>query len=291
MKMDMNFIYQNITDKIVAMLESGISPWKKTWRAENMPMNLTTKYNYNGINVWLLLASPHATTPYWITYNQLKKADGTLKTGEEKNYETIVYFQFTKLKDARTGEEKSVPFIKYTRVWNLGQVNLSDEKYEKLVPKVVKREINEIDACEEIVKNYKSCPEISHGGDRAYYSPMFDNIQMPPKKDFEADENYYGVLFHEMGHSTGAEKRLKRFKATDSNIFGSETYSKEELVAEMTSSFLSANAGIDNELIVNSAAYLKGWLTAIKGGDKKFVVQAASQASYAADYILGRERK
>lgn len=289
--MKTDFIYQNITNKIVAMLEKGISPWKKTWRAENMPMNLTTKYNYRGINVWLLLASENATTPYWITYNQLKKADGTLKSGEEKNYETIIYFQISKIKDRFTGEEKTVPFIKYTRVWNLSQINISTEKYDKLVPKVVKREVNTIEGCEEIVENYKSCPEISFGGDKAYYSPLFDNIQMPPKKDFESDENYYGVLFHEMGHSTGAEKRLNRFKAADSNQFASESYSKEELIAEMTSSFLSATAGISNELIVNSAAYLKGWLSAIQEGEKNFLVSAASKASYAADYILGKERK
>jgi antirestriction protein ArdC len=289
--MKTDFIYQNITNKIVAMLEKGISPWKKTWRAENMPMNLTTKYNYRGINVWLLLASENATTPYWITYNQLKKADGTLKSGEEKSYETIIYFQISKIKDRFTGEEKTVPFIKYTRVWNLSQINISPEKYDKLVPKVVKREVNEIDGCEEIVKNYKTCPDISYGGDRAYYAPLFDNIQMPPKKDFESDEKFYGVLFHEMGHSTGAEKRLNRFKAADSNIFASESYSKEELIAEMTSSFLSATAGISNELIVNSAAYLKGWLSAIQDGEKNFLVSAASKASFAADYILGKERK
>ena len=287
---NMNFLYENITNKILKILESGVSPWKKSWRAENMPINVATKYPYRGINVWLLLASPTATTPYWLTYNQLKKLGGTINPGEEKNYETIIFFKI--IKYSKDADEKTYPMIRYTRVWNLGQVTMSDEKLEKLVPKVVKpREVNKIEACEDIIKNYKDCPDIEHGGDKAYYTPMFDRVQMPVQKDFDNDESYYGVLFHEMGHSTGAPKRLNRFKAADSNIFGSDTYSKEELIAEMTASFLSAETGIGNDLIENTAAYIKGWTHAIKDGDKNFVISAASKAQFAADYILQRTVK
>lgn len=286
----MNFLYENITNKILKMLESGVSPWKKSWRAENMPINVATKYPYRGINVWLLLAAPTATTPNWLTYNQLKKLGGTINPGEEKNYETIIFFKIIKYN--KNADEKTYPMIRYTRVWNLGQVTMSTEKYDKLVPKVVEpREVNEIEACENVIKNYKDCPEIEHGGDTAYYTPMFDRVQMPVQKDFDTDESYYGVLFHEIGHSTGAPKRLNRFKASDSNIFGSDTYSKEELVAEMTASFLSAETGIGNDLIENTAAYIKGWTNAIENGDKNFVISAASKAQFAADYILQRTAK
>src|SRR5690606_12959860 len=123
-----------------------------------------------------------------------------------------------------------------------------------------KNEFSPIEMCENVVTGYKDCPPISFGGDRAYYAPLFDKIQMPNREDFQTSENYYATLFHEMAHSTGSEKRLKRFKATDSNIFGSEAYSKEELVAEMTSSFLCAEAGIENTVIDNSASYIQGWL-------------------------------
>jgi len=117
-----------------------------------------------------------------------------------------------------------------------------------------------------------------------------DAIQMPHKIDFKTPENYYATLFHEMAHSTGSSKRLKRFKASDSNMFGSETYSKEELVAEMCSSFLCAEAGIENSTIDNSASYIKGWLGAIKNSDKNFVLSAASKAQYAAEYVMGKRQ-
>ena len=160
---------------------------------------------------------------------------------------------------------------------------------EKLVPTVEERVVNKIEACEDIVKNYKDIPEINHGGDRAYYAPMFDKVQMPVQIEFDNDESYYSVLFHELAHSTGAKKRLNRFSANDSNIFGSETYSKEELVAEMTASFLCAETGIGNDLLIeNTAAYIKGWSEAIKNGDRNFVINAASKAQMAADYILQR---
>jgi antirestriction protein ArdC len=288
MAANMNFLYENITNKILNLLKTGVSPWKKSWKAANMPVNMVTKYPYRGINVWLLLSSPFASQN-WITYNQLKKLNGTIKSGEEKNYETIIFFKIVKYD--RAGEEQTYPMIRYTRVWNIEQVNLTDEQIEKLIPKVEVREVNKIKACEDIVKNYKDCPEIKHGGDKAYYAPMFDNVQMPVQIEFDNDESYYNVLFHELGHSTGAPKRLNRFKVADSNIFGSDTYSKEELVAEMTASFLSAETGIGNDLIENTAAYISGWSEAIKNGDRNFVISAASKAQAAADYILQKMYK
>ena len=157
------------------------------------------------------------------------------------------------------------------------------------VPQEEKREVNPIEACEEIIKNYKNGPVIEHGGNRAYYAPLMDKIQMPKQENFDSDADYYKALFHEEAHSTGAQKRLNRFKATDAHIFGSEKYSKEELVAEMTASFLCAEAGIDNDdNLRNSASYIEGWLKAIKEGDKNFVISAASRAQRAADYMLNR---
>ena len=185
-------------------------------------------------------------------------------------------------------EEDTFPMLRYSRVYNLGQCEFSPEQLAKLVPAETKNPFTALQACENIVMSYKDCPEVKFGGNRAYYIPLFDKIQMPNKEDFETPENYYSTLFHEMAHSTGSQKRLKRFRATDSNIFGSETYSKEELVAEMTASFLCAEAEIENKTLDNSAAYIKGWLQAIKNSDKNFVLSAASKAQYAAEYILGK---
>ena len=283
----MNFLYENITNKILSILETGVSPWKKTWVSKDFPMNLTTKIPYHGINVWLLLSSPYASTPYWMTWNQIMKLKGRVKDTEAKNYETVVFWKQLKFKNAED-EEKSFPMIRYTRVYNLGQCEFDAETLAKLVPTVEEKQFTPKESCEAIVKGYKDSPDINHGGDRAYYSPLMDKIQMPLRESFSGEDEYYTTLFHEMGHSTGSEKRLKRFHANDTHIFGSETYSKEELVAEMTASFLSAEAGIENNTIENSAAYIKGWLKAIQNADRTFVVSAASKANYAANYILGR---
>jgi len=283
----MNFLYENITNKILALLEKGASPWKKNWSTKDFPMNLTTKIPYHGINVFMLLSSPYALTPFWLTWSQVMKLKGKVKEAEAKNYETVIFWKQLKFKNA-DDEEKSFPMVRYTRVYNLGQCELDAETLKKLVPETEAKEFNHIEACENIVKGYKDCPDINHGGDRAYYSPLMDKIQMPLHESFSKEDNYYTTLFHEMGHSTGSEKRLKRFKANDTGMFGSETYSKEELVAEMCASFLSAEAGIENNTIENSAAYIKGWLKAIKNADRTFVVSAASKANYAVNYILGR---
>ncbi len=287
---NMNFLYESITNRIVKMLEDGQSPWRKTWKASDLPMNLTTKIPYRGINVWMLLSSPYATSPYWLTWNQVMKLKGRVKADEAKNYEIVVFWKQLKYTKMVSGveEEDTFPMLRYSRVYNLGQCEFDQAVLDKLVPKVEANEFTISEKCETIVNSYKTCPEIKFGGDRAYYVPLFDRIQMPLAQAFETADNYYATLFHEMGHSTGSEKRLKRFKATDTNIFGSETYSKEELVAEMTSSFLCAEAGIENSTIENSAAYLAGWLKAIKNSDKNFILSAASKAQYAAEYILGK---
>jgi antirestriction protein ArdC len=215
---------------------------------------------------------------------------GRVKDEEAKNYETVVFWKQLKFKNDED-EEKSFPMIRYTRVYNFGQCIFDEATIKKLVPETEENPFTPKETCENIVKGYKDCPEINFGGGRAFYSPLMDRIQMPLKESFTGEEEYYSTLFHEMGHSTGSERRLKRFKSVDSGIFGSETYSKEELIAEMVASFLSAESGIENNTIENSASYIAGWLKAIKNADKTFVVQAASRASFASNYILGRVQR
>lgn len=107
---------------------------------------------------------------------------------------------------------------------------------------------------------------------------------MPLRESFIKPESYYSVLWHELGHSTGHPARLGRHKEGDPVKFGSQDYSKEELVAEMTAAFLCGSTGIINDMTQNTA-YIESWLSALKN-NIKWVVQAASQAQKAADYIL-----
>lgn len=131
------------------------------------------------------------------------------------------------------------------------------------------------------------CPVIKHKEQKAYYHIAEDYINMPRKKSFKTPESYYSVLFHELVHSTGAEKRLGRKSIVEMAEFGSDTYSMEELIAEMGASYLNSFTGILDKQIKNSAAYLKNWLEKFRS-DKRFIIQASGQAQKAVDLILNR---
>jgi antirestriction protein ArdC len=275
-------VYKRVTEQIINKLEQGEIPWQKPWKASDWPKNITTMKEYSGFNVIVLMSSGYADQ-YWLTYKQAKSLGGSIKKGE-KGFPVIKYMMFDTV-DKDSGKEKSIPCIRYYTVFNIEQtegINLSKD--------LLKREpldFNPIDKCEEIVKNYIGKPEIKHVENRAYYSPKLDYVNMPKPERFNSCEDYYRVLFHELGHSTGHESRLDR-KLTASHGFGSHEYSKEELVAEFCASFLSAHANIEGNLD-NSASYIQSWLKVLKN-DSKLVVQAASKAQKASDYILGIKR-
>ena len=113
---------------------------------------------------------------------------------------------------------------------------------------------------------------------------------MPSKTAFHSQAEYYSTLFHELTHSTGHAKRLGREGIEKIQPFGSEDYSKEELLAEMGSAMLCGVAGIEQATISNSAAYLHSWISRLKA-DSRLVVSAARAAQEAADYIRGESEK
>ncbi len=139
----------------------------------------------------------------------------------------------------------------------------------------------------EIVAKMPQAPVIKHGMAMASYSPSKDVVNMPDHARFDAEDNYHATLFHELIHATGHETRLKRAGIMERNGFGSNPYSKEELIAEMGAAFLCGHAEIVERTIDNSAAYLQGWLEQLRS-DKTLIVQAAAQAQKAADFILGK---
>jgi antirestriction protein ArdC len=126
------------------------------------------------------------------------------------------------------------------------------------------------------------------GGDRAYYSPRLDYIHIPAKEAFSSPEEFYSTAFHELAHASGHSSRLHRKGVTEPAHFGSHDYSQEELVAEFGASMLCGFAGIEQQTIENSAAYIQGWLKVLKG-DKKLAIIAAGQAQRVADFILNKQ--
>jgi antirestriction protein ArdC len=158
------------------------------------------------------------------------------------------------------------------------------------MPKAIMAQLTEkenpsIVACDDIVKNMPQVPIIKHAEQMAYYDSKADFINMPKRKTFKNSDLYYAVLFHELVHSTGAEKRLGRQTITDMAEVTNEKYSLEELIAEMGSAFLYSHANLSKGMLLNSAAYIEGWLRQLKN-DKRFVLQASAQAQRAVDFIL-----
>ncbi|MDA1193167.1 MAG: zincin-like metallopeptidase domain-containing protein, partial [Candidatus Poribacteria bacterium] len=182
-------------------------------------------------------------------------------------------------------ESKQVPMLRYYNVFNADQCDGIDAPR----PDVPDRTFNPIHAAERIVNDYVTClTSFRHGGDQAYYRPSADHLQMPQPKRFNSDDAYYAVLFHELAHSTGHKSRLDRF-ADGQHVptFGSQDYSREELIAEMTATYLMHEAGIGNFTFNNNVAYIAGWMKALRD-DPKALVVAAGRAQKAADLILNR---
>lgn len=266
-------IYEMVTNQIVEQLEAGVIPWRKPWR-NGGAVNWKTQQPYRGINTMLLVEGEYAT------FKQITEAGGKVKKGSKGS---IVIFWKWLDKENEEGKTEKIPLLRYYKVFEINQ------QVEGLVSK---RKIQEqthdpLEKCEEIKKGYINCPSYSFlrdGG--AWYKPSTDHINVPPMKDFENVEEFYSTLFHEMAHSTGHVSRLKREGVTETVFFGSETYSKEELVAEMTATMLCGVAGIEQATLKNSASYINSWLSKLKE-DKKLLVQAAGQAQKASDLILG----
>lgn len=278
-------VYEIITNRIIEKLEAGEIPWKKSWNAQTQaPRNLTSGKLYSGINVFLLLSARYQS-PYWLTFKQATERGGSVRKGE-KGY-PVVFWSKTEKEDPETGEVKEVGFLRYYTVFNVAQIDgLQD------VPSVEIHQIQEgaeqFDLAEQIVAAMPQRPEIRHGFTRAFYSPADDSVSMPAQNAFVGGAEYYSTLFHELTHSTGHENRLGRHQTIKNHAFGSQDYSKEELVAEFGAAFLCAEAGVSMAVIDNQTAYIQGWLKALKN-DSKLLVNAAAQAQRAANFIMGRK--
>jgi antirestriction protein ArdC len=305
-------IYQGITDRITALsLSENKLIWRKTWKATDggsmYPRSVATGKLYRGINPWLLWGSALENgyqSSYWATYDQWATQAKAVKEGKrwvhpegldfgvrkgEKATKIVFWTKLSKeVIDEVTGKKSTKRFfiLREFSVFNQDQVHQVSLP-KKFQPTEVDDQpvFNPIEEAEAIAAGYTEVP-IGYGGDRAYYSPGGDRIQMPERIAFTTPEEYYSTLFHEMGHSTGHQSRLARPDLMEMHRFGDESYSKEELVAEMTAAMLAGMAGIENVTINNSAAYLQGWLSKLQS-EPKLLVQAAAQAQKAADWILG----
>ena len=278
-----------VTERILEKLEAGTVPWHRPWKSGGCPKNLVSGKEYRGVNIWLL-GSQGFTSPFWVSYKQAQQLGGAVRKGERST--PCIFWKFLErdTENPVTGEveSKQIPLLRYYNVFNLDQTD--GVRHTRLEAELAEpAPFNPIEAAEAIVAGYPEPPSISHDGQgSAYYRPATDSIHLPERETFDSEEHYYATLFHEMGHSTGHEKRLARPGIVSKIRNGSERYALEELVAEMSAAFLVAESGCNAEgQMDNSASYIASWIKALEN-DPNLVVRAGAQAQKAVDYVLDR---
>jgi len=281
-------VYETITDRIISTLESGRIPWRKEWRtsgkSSGLPFNLVSHKPYRGANVFSLLCSGY-TSNGWATYKQAQSLGYQVRKGEKAS--PVMFWKFPDKKtktDAALKGKDAAPLARLYFVFNIEQLDG--------VPQELPFEAETFDPiaeCEAVADAFMasaSHPSLGHGGDKAYFSPSMDHVQMPTRESFKSAGGYYSTLFHEFSHSTGIKSRCNRAELQAIKTFGDVDYSKEELTAEFAAAFLCAETGCSNEeRVINSVAYIQSWISKLKN-DKTMAVQAAQRAQKAADFIL-----
>ena len=289
----MKDIYTEITNEIISQLEQGIIPWQKPWTgAANGAISYSTGRAYSLINQMLLLEPGE-----YITFNQCKAAGGHVKKGSKAR---VVVFWKVYPKQATdengapvfnedgTPKMKNLPVLKYFQVFNLKDCEGIEPRWNNQ-PRQIADPIAE---AEEVFSDYISREGIAFEqtlSDRACYSPISDRIHLPLMSQFSESAEYYSTAFHEATHSTGHFSRLNRFSSdAGAAAFGSEEYSKEELVAEIGAATILSSLGISTDTSFrNSVGYIQGWLKALKN-DKRLIVSAAARAEKAVKLILNQ---
>jgi antirestriction protein ArdC len=309
-------IYDMVTKLILEAIEKGGLFWRKPWNVkvshnhnESEAINYATKTYYNGANFWItnfVVPSLGYKSRYFMTFNQTKKLNGSIKKGS-RSFPVVYYgvvYSVSKPKKGSISESEyksmssaeriargayKLPFIQYYSVFNGDDIEGIEFKEIESVKILTEKE--KIESCEAIVAGMPQRPPINHGGDRAFYTLGRDMVQMPQMETFEKEQEYYGTLFHELAHSTGHPDRIGR---TFGKRFGDLDYAKEELVAELTSSYLCAEAGTLYFTLNQTAAYIKSWtknLQEFLKEDSKLFLRTAAQAQKACDFILDISNK
>jgi len=283
-------LHAEITSQLIAAIEANPEtpslPWRRGGGALHMPVNTLTGNAYRGINVvslWVAAETRGYTAPIWGTYKQWSERGCQVRKGERSSL-VIFYEEFDAEPDPEDTTDGKRRVARASYVFNAAQVEgfAAPELQSSLGP------IERLDAADRFVN--ATGASVRHGGDRAYYAPSTDHIQMPDEglftgtKTLTRDEAYYAVLVHELVHWSGGTTRLAREMG---KRFGDAAYAAEELVAEIGAAFLCAELGITQDVRPDHAQYLANWLTLLKS-DSKAIFAAAARASEAAAFLTGR---
>lgn len=288
-------IYEQITAKIVEMLDKGEIAWQKPWAASFSCRSGATKKPYSLLNQLLLGQRPG----YYFTFNQVKERGGHIRKGAKSEaiffYKTLTVDSDVVIgtkddngSEAESTLKKYIPMLRMYRVFHQsdiegincpeidtsGYTHTLDSRAEAVIADYISRESIRFD---------------NSSSNRAFYRPSDDSVTVPNPSQFAELAEYYSTTFHELSHSTLTESRCNRKPSQGTAFFGSFDYSREELVAEISSAMLCHRTGVDTEKAFrNSVAYIQGWRRALKN-DPAAIVWAASRAEKAARYILNEE--
>ena len=276
----MRDLHKEITDRIVARLRNGVVPWRQPWSGKGfgvMPRNALTQRAYSGANVLLLWSRAQESgysAPLWLTFKQALELGGNVRKGEKG--ETVVYVSKV-IRQENDGTKRAIPFLKAYTVFNIAQCDNLPAKVT--IGEAVKAA--NPNTRDELADAFMTATgaDVRHGEASAYYRPAGDYVNLPAFETFKSASLYYGVAFHELGHWTGAEKRLSR---TFGKRFGDRSYAVEELVAELTSAFLCGEFGFDNDGV--DADYIATWIKLLEEHEK-VIVAAAAAASRAVEFM------
>ena len=285
-------IYGTVTAKIVASMEASMRPWAQPWKQGSGAWRRPVRHNgapYRGVNTLLLWAHAREQnfgSNRWMTYKQAEGLGALVRKGERGCM--VVYasriapgVQPADGPDATTEDQagKSVAFLRPYTVFNLDQLQGLPTSYVADAKVASTLGVERDSRLNDLVVG--TAATIRHGGDRAFYAPDGDFVQMPTPAQFRDSTSYAATLLHELTHWTGHPSRLAR---DFGRRFGDQAYAVEELVAELGSAFICADLGMTAEPREDHAAYLSHWLRVLKA-DKRAIFTAAAHAQRAADFL------
>lgn len=295
----LNKMREQIANEFIAALQKDEIPWHQDWHNIGTPHNAVTGRGYHGLNFfWLscVAMQKNYSDPRWCTFNQAKAKGWKVNKGEKgTRVEFWALFDTEKKKKLTTAEveklrrtltdeefaERVKPVSNVFTVFNGDQIDGIPE-----LPKAERTEFSSeelITARDKLLDNM--CLELHEGGNRAYYSPSEDYVRMPTVEQFDNTYSYMSVFLHEAAHASGAAHRLNR-DLTGS--FGSESYAKEELRAEIASAFTASATGINYEQapqMENHTAYVQNWISVLQNNPNE-LFRAIKDATKISDYLI-----
>ena len=249
-----------ISERFISALENGTAPWQKPW-VSVLPQNAVRKTPYSGVNAFTLAF--FGTDDYYLTFNQVKALGGKIEEGTKAL--PIQYWSKIDAEKSKNGQE--FMFAKFYKVFPLNKCGLPDFPRAN---KVIK--FTPVEQAENLLEN--NLVPTTFGGSSAHYMPSTHSIAIPSKDSFRSVEKFYATIFHEIGHSLMPEAQ----RSLGSQGFGSEEYSKEELVAELFASLCLNHCGLLSETTFeHNASYIANWLKALKN-DKSLISKASTEA-------------